>query len=273
MDKVHSLYNGEIKIEFKENCHGYWLLGDKKIRLCGVTTYIGVKDKSAALIPWAVGETVNYIRDHLDDLQKDPNELLKLAKAEAERQKQEAADLGTQIHKWCEEYIRGNNPEMPEDDKVLTGVNSFLEWMSQNKAKFLETEKVVYSKKYGYVGTLDIVAEIDGKLYLIDIKTGNGLYSEVKMQTAAYLMAEIEETGREFAGRWALRISKETEDDYKAKMAKKGKEDYPEFKIFEALFLDEDETALEKDFMGFKACIDLYQWDKYAMKEMKQLKN
>ena len=114
--------------------------------------------------------------------------------------------------------------------------------------------------------------KIKGKKYLVDLKTGNGLYPEVKLQTAAYLMAEMEETYKPYSGRWALRIAKETEDEYNDKMIKKGKTNYPPYQIFEALFLDEDESALEKDFIGFKTAMNLHKWKAYATKDFNKLK-
>ncbi|HOH62093.1 MAG TPA: hypothetical protein PK698_06455 [Bacilli bacterium] len=259
------LYNGSVEISFTESNHSYWIKDNgKKRRLAGVTTFIGILDKPA-IVPWAVGLTVEYIRDHIADLQSmDANELLNRAKEEANNQRDIAGEIGKAIHAWVEAHIKGDEPEMPDDAKVLQGVVSFLDWTHDHKVEFLDSEKVVYSKFFDYVGTLDLIVKIDGKKYLADIKTGNALYPEVRLQTSAYLKAYEEESGEKLDGRIAIRISKETEEEYKARMEKKGKTDYPEYKIFEAVMLDEDENLLEQDFSGFINCLDLYRWKSKA---------
>jgi hypothetical protein len=271
--KEVKLYSGLTTILFDDTNgrHAYYRLEEdgKKTRLCGVTTFLNIIDKPA-LIPWAVKTTVEYIRKNLDQLQNDPSELLKSAREEANRQRDLAAEIGSAIHDWIEKHIKGENPEMPDDDKVLTGVNAFLEWVEQNNVEFLEAEKIIYSMKYGYTGKLDITAKINGKLYLLDIKTGNNIYAETKMQTAAYLLAEMEETGKDYAGRVILRISKETEDDHKERT--KDKDKIQPYKIFEAIFLDEEESDLMKDFDGFIACMSLYRWKQNAEKVLNNLR-
>ena len=42
------------------------------------------------------------------------------------------------------------------------------------------------SEKLGYAGTLDRVITIDGKTYLVDIKTSNSIYPSYWLQLAAY---------------------------------------------------------------------------------------
>ena len=279
---IHKLYNGEVIIHFNDNDHSYRLETDeltkagtpKLKRLKGVTSILGIIDKSTPLLYWQANIITSYIRENLDDLQKSANEILALAKEEANRQRDEAADIGSQIHSWIEQYVKGEAPAMPEDNNVLLGVTNFLEWVEKNNVKFLWSERIVYSKKYGYVGIADFAAEINGKEYLGDIKTGNAIYDTALPQTAAYLMATNEETKNNFSERLILKISKETQDEYIARMEKKGKTDYPKYKIFEAIFPDKnDETALEKDFNGFIYAMRLGQWQKDANKRLNNLKS
>ena len=42
----------------------------------------------------------------------------------------------------------------------------------------------------GYAGTFDLLAEIDGEVWLLDWKTGKGVYEEVGLQLAALHYAE-----------------------------------------------------------------------------------
>jgi hypothetical protein len=291
MKKEIKLYNGEVTVIFNDSNHSYWTESEelkkdgkpKLKRLCGVTTYCGIVDKSQALIPWAVNTTVDYIRDRIELLKEARGyEILEMARGEADRQKDLAAEIGKAIHKWVEDHINGKEPEMPEDSRVLEGVNNFLEWKEKNKVKFLWTEKIVYYKdeddeEIEYVGTADIGIEIDGKKYLLDIKTGNDIYPEVKMQTAAYLKAEMKESGTEYAGRYALRITKETKEEYTYRMEQKVARykrpfKYADYKLFEAIFLDDDPEELVRDFNGFLATIKLKKWKDKAFKNLISLK-
>lgn len=268
------LYNGEETIIYNDETHSYWRLDKenptkkgepRKVRLPGVTTILGVLNKPA-LLNWAVGVTVEYLRQHLDKIEEDPNLLLQEAKEESERIKQEAADIGSEIHEWIEQHIQGLSPEIPADENVKRGVISFLDWESQNKVKYLETEKVVYSRQYGYVGRLDILAEVNGGIYLVDIKTGNAIWPEHALQTAAYLKADMEERGTKYDGRIILRISKETEEEYVERMKEKkyfqeNPDKYP-YKVFEAVYLDKDGSKVHWDFAIFKSLIKIYNWQK-----------
>ena len=52
-------------------------------------------------------------------------------------------------------------------------------------------------KKHGYAGTLDIIGTVNGKgVWIIDVKTGKGIYPEAWLQLSAY-KAALEEEGQE----------------------------------------------------------------------------
>ena len=109
------------------------------------------------------------------------------------QEKEAAADAGTAIHDWIEKKIKGEDQEIPEDEKVKNGVLAFLQWTNENKIKWLENEKIVYSKKHDFIGKLDAIAKINGRKFLIDYKSSKGLYPEFYLQTAAYQLAYEEE--------------------------------------------------------------------------------
>lgn len=265
---ITHLYDGKVEVKFFPESHIYYINGKRNT---GVTTYIGIKDKSRALTIWAT----ELMRDHLLEAKVITPELIYEACVLHEVRKKEAADLGTKIHDWIEQHIKHQidpkknaAPDMPEDNAVLIGVTGFLQWEEVHAPKYKSSERIVYSKKHGYSGTLDIEATIKGKLYLLDIKSSNGLYNTVNMQTAAYVKADEEESGKEYYGRWAIRITKETEEEYLARMQKKQKNDIQKGKApreiepyvaFEAKLLD---TDIDDDFKAFLACKTLYEWDK-----------
>lgn len=206
MLKTYELYDKKIVIRFDDGRHIFY--GPKGEYLTSVTGITGVVDKSGALTGWAV----NLTRDYL---------LIKISKGkiteadilEASKQhrifKKKAANIGTQIHQWCSDWILGKKPEMPKDEKVVNGIIAFLKFQKEQKVKWLESEKVVYSKKYSYAGFLDAVGKIGKDLVLIDFKSSNGIYDEMRFQVAGYQIAYEEETKTKFDKRIIIRFGKE----------------------------------------------------------------
>lgn len=265
-----TLYCGEVQGKFFPDSHIYTIDGKRPPSVTGI---IGIMDKSRALVPWALEEATKSLLPRLGKKLTEA-ELVKAVFSSQEK-KDKAADIGTAIHEWCENYIlsemgRGDVPEMPKDKAVQIGAEAFMAWHDEHKVKFLSSERVVYSRKHNYIGTLDIEAKVDGKLCLIDLKSSNGLYNSVRMQTAAYVKADEEESGKSYDGRWAIRLAKETEEEYLERMEVKnqikqflGKKPsvVKPYQVFEAKFLDEEIGDLERDFQAFLACQKLTKWN------------
>lgn len=288
-----SLYKGKVQVKFygptedKPNRHMYYAdTGGGFKRKGGCTTFIGIKDKSIPLGKWYQQITVDFLLNAIKAGKKIDHDLVIEAAVQNDILKRQAADIGNLIHAWCEEYINfkigvGKRPDMPQDPKVLSGAMAFLDWEKEEDMQFKTSEKVVYSKKHDYIGTLDIEAMSKRKRYLIDIKSSNGLYNSVRLQTAAYVKADEEESGNKYAGRWALRLSKHTEEEFNEIEARKKEikdfiakhqgwkiKEYPpkQFQVFEAKYLDADESLsklsnMDRDFKQFLGCMSLYRWD------------
>lgn len=283
----HVLYDGKVKIKFYEESHQYWVSvkGSPYKRRPGATTIIGIKDKSMALTKWQQQITADFLFKMLDAKEKITKEAIVEAVIQNEVQSQAAADIGKEAHAWCEAFIRHHlkqkgfeqMPEMPKTKEATMAANAFLDWWDAHKVKPRATEEVLYSIKHDFMGTMDLDADVDGFRSLVDLKTSNGLYNGVRLQTRAYQLAKEEEEGKPiYKRRWALRISKYTEEEYlvrenekialKRKIAKirgwKDKE-YPikPYQAFEAKLLDEEDDAMEVDKQGFLDALGLYRWD------------
>lgn len=196
--------NKEFK--FDKSKHLYELDGK---RMTGCTTILGVLAKPA-LIPWAAKMVVEHIQKNAKkeflpvpegEQEQDYNyivseQLLSEAKVAHAKRKTTAGDYGTKTHEIISEIIADviENSE----GRILSGKNpnksvqNFLDWAIENKVKFLETEKIIYSEKWFVAGTVDFVAEIDGQVWIGDFKTtGSGIYPEHFFQCAGYhLMLE-----------------------------------------------------------------------------------
>lgn len=283
----HVLYDGKVKIKFYEESHQYWVSvkGSQFKRKPGATTVIGIKDKSKALSIWQQQITAEFLFKMLDAKEKITKEAIVEAVIQNEIQSQAAADIGKEAHAWCEAFIRfhlkqkgfEHLPEMPKTKEATMAVTAFLEWWDSHKVKPRSTEEVLYSMKYDFMGTMDLDADVDGFRSLVDLKTSNGLYNGVRLQTRAYQLAKEEEAGKPiYKRRWALRISKYTEEEYYAREEEKkllkqqiakirgwAAKDYPikPYQAFEAKLLDEDDDAMEVDKKGFLDALGLYRWD------------
>lgn len=257
------LYGGSVTIKFfPDPDHLYFANGEE---VHGVTSMVGMKDKSKALVSWAL----EIYRDKL--LEKFPNltvkDIEKLMNAHKDEQK-ESQSTGTDAHYWCENYIKAQIGlpgykvlPLPEDLTVRRCVMGFLEWVSEHDVKFLSSERMVYSKKHKYIGTLDIEAMVDGKHCIIDLKTSNNIYNTVRLQLAAYLKADEEERGIKYDGRWVIRMAKESEEEYYARMKKKKRWGYPSYKSVEAIYLENGISSIDNDFNVFLSCKALKEWD------------
>ena len=92
-------------------------------------------------------------------------------------------------------------------------IKNFIDWANKSKVKFLETEKNIYSEKLFIGGIVDMICEIDGQIWLGDVKTsGSGIYSEHFFQCAGYhLMLEAMELYPNITGYLILNLKESGE--------------------------------------------------------------
>ncbi len=130
------------------------------------------------------------------------------------------ARIGTLAHEMIQEYLGG--PEWDrsaftreEIDAAENAVLSFHEWERQtgHKMETVAIEMPVVSEKYRYGGTVDWLGYIDGKLWLMDIKTSKGLFPEHEYQVSAYDRA-VFELGYEVAGVRLLRVGRSEDEGF-----------------------------------------------------------
>ena len=220
--QVKILYNNEIEITFYPDSHRYKLKGEKSY-LTSVTSITGIIDKSRVLIDWALRLTKSHLSKFLEESRSNQfttEELLPIIDEAINQhniKRDEAADTGSQVHdialKIGEALKNKENIEtLPEDlsEEVKNGVHAFIDWILEHKVKFIECERLVYSKEHKFVGITDAVIEVDGKRYLIDYKTSKGIYNEMKYQVAAYTIAYQEETGINLDGQMLIHFNKDT---------------------------------------------------------------
>lgn len=197
-----------------------YTLDDKPLH--GVTSILRVIAKPA-LIQWSADEVVRYIESHWSDVDAEGKgfreylePMLKEARVAHRKKKEDAGEKGHDVHSKVEELVKKAIAEYEGYfyDWMLTPsygdqVNRFIKWAYENKVKFLESEKRIYSEESWYAGTLDLILVIDGKKYIADVKTSSAIYPEFYLQMAAYQGA-LEEMNEhtDIAGAMVINLSK-----------------------------------------------------------------
>jgi hypothetical protein len=109
---------------------------------------------------------------------------------------QKAAWEGTQVHDAAEKLMLGQEINwLKEDGTVLYSLDvwrlilKFADFWNKVKPELIATEYHLFSDEYEYAGTTDIICKIDGKLWLLDIKTSNSVHTSHSLQLAAYAKA------------------------------------------------------------------------------------
>jgi hypothetical protein len=101
-----------------------------------------------------------------------------------------AADLGTQVHAMAEALGRGELVPLEETLRPYLAAyrRDFLDLFAP---RFLAVEAMVCSERYEYGGTADAFVEIAGEIWLLDYKTGSGVYPDAALQLAGLARAQF----------------------------------------------------------------------------------
>jgi hypothetical protein len=167
-----------------------------------------------------------------------------------------AADEGTQVHDAVEKYLLGEKITLIDDRGysqysmfVWQMILKFHEFWSTYKPTLVESEAHLFSDKHIFAGTCDLVVEIEGVKWLLDIKTSNSLHTSHDLQLSAYAQAwnELYEEKIERVGIIWLKSSKHKADKKGEKMQGKGWEIY------------EPTRSIEENFKLFGYIHELYK--------------
>ena len=163
--KCVSEYNPDI--ERNDGDERWYRIKDETKWLPSVTTMIGsVMNKGIGFEKW-LGDSPSY------DL--------------ACEKRDKAAQIGTMVHEMCEKLLNGESIEFTPDEKpaFLKRFMSFEEWYNITKPEIITTEIKLVHKDVNYSGTPDIVCLVDGKIHMVDIKTG-AAYNTHELQLTCY---------------------------------------------------------------------------------------
>ena len=95
--------------------------------------------------------------------------------AEHDRVRNAAADHGIAVHSSIASYVT-NKSNVAHNDPVII---AFSEWQETAQFEPIASERLVFSHEHGYAGTADLIGTLNGRLALLDIKTGRGVYPDI----------------------------------------------------------------------------------------------
>ncbi len=188
---------------------------------------------------WIDGEFVPGVTSILD--QSGPVEFglrnfwMQNTPEDAKTKSNNALLFGSLIHSQIEQLLYGEEIDMNnfvykdgthcyETRKAQKHLMSFHNWFHEFNPVInsIKPEQVVGSKKYKYAGTLDLICEKDGELWLIDFKTSAGIYTNYERQVAAYKTAYEEMYGVVVAHTAILRTGTTHKAGYEFKEVSRG---------------------------------------------------
>ena len=205
-------------LTFNPKSHRYTLDGQP---IPSVTTILGRLNKPA-LIQWAANCAVDRIKaeavtPYNDQMVRVVSDgVLEAARTAHATIRDAAGDVGTYVHAYAraalsDDLIAGVKPIDPAADRCCDGLENFF---ADHEFETLGVERKIVSQQYHYAGTCDFYGHIDGKLSVLDFKTGGErIYDEAWLQTSAYELALCEELGldADSVWRWVVHINKKTE--------------------------------------------------------------
>ena len=213
MWKKHTLKNNII-LSYNEDKHIYYV-NDQKVE--SVTGICGRGLPKPNLVNWLVATPLNEVKRLINE-KLDNNEpldraglerIFKTAKEKTNKIKEDAGLVGTVVHGLIEDFLKGKDIPKQSDPAVVNCWNLFLDWWNKQEYEVVELEKKIYSKKYNYAGTLDLVVkDKKGNLVLMDIKTSNFISFDYFLQLNAYKFAYEEETGSKVSKSFIVKLSK-----------------------------------------------------------------
>lgn len=156
-----------------------------------VTTIIREGFPSPALITWAARETAGYAVDCWEQLsQLSTSARLRELEGAAWKRRDAAALRGTEIHELGVDLAAGLPVVVPDEHRQA--VEAYARWLDRWHVVPTITERPVVNPEHGWAGTIDLrallLAEQD---WLLDLKTGKGVYESHALQLAAYAHAQL----------------------------------------------------------------------------------
>ncbi len=200
-----------MNIKTKAHTQYYLNTGDA---IPGVTTILNTILAKPALIHWAWkcgmdGQDYRKVRDN-------------------------AGDVGTITHLLIMAHLTNKELDLSEYSQQDIGIaqncmTSFHEWEKSHKLEPIIVEAPLSSDIYGYGGTPDCLARVNGELELLDFKTGKAIWNEFFYQLAAYRQLLIEQGYNNLNRARILRFGKSNDEGFEDRLITKFENEFDLF--------------------------------------------
>lgn len=169
-----------------------WMISQMLDRACGRI----LKDEAGKEVGWEPGQTDVLVA--MLERERKPRERVveknrirearKWLREATTEERDRAAQKGTDIHRAAEHNV------LPEDvpEEIRAKLRQYYSWLEDSGATILLKERQVFNLTLGYAGSFDLICRFpNGQVWIVDLKTGKGTYSDHVLQQVAYLMAEF----------------------------------------------------------------------------------
>lgn len=179
-----------MSLTFSPKNHQYRM--DKK-PVKGVTTLLGKGLPKEGLMYWSAKTVAEYVADDpagveaLRGLGRGP--MVNALKGIPWQKRDDAAVRGTDVHAIAEQIVHGTEVDVPEH--LLAHVNGYAEFLDAFRVVPVLTERSVGNRAHWYAGRFDLIADMGGTRWLLDVKTSKSVYGSIALQCAAYANAEF----------------------------------------------------------------------------------
>ena len=192
----------------KGNRRYYVVTGDAQvegIQLPNVSTIVNNIGGGGGLAIWAERLVISWLQARLMDELSQPGadalacvqDALDKVQGLTDRERDNAAERGTEIHSCIERLLTGNT-QQPVPIKYYQAVANMEAWFATTglDPRLGESEKMVYNGHDKYAGTIDYRGvDEQGRVWVVDFKSGNHVYDKTALQLAAYAVADSYMTG------------------------------------------------------------------------------
>lgn len=148
---------------------------------------------------WSITQVINKALDNLPSIfarlasgaAADPGQVA-LIRTELRRGATEERDRSAQLGIAVHDAAATGRSLTAVPPEVAPRLRQHLDWLKQSGAEVLAVEFQVWNLEVGYAGTADLLVRFpDGSIWVVDLKTGKGVYAEHSLQLIAYLMGEF----------------------------------------------------------------------------------
>jgi hypothetical protein len=192
LPKIETVYRGGSR---------YYIHPETGESVPGVTSILNMEPKPY-LTAWAAKMTAELAAEIIDVLPemvaRDRAGAIDFLKGASKRFTKEAADIGTAAHGIFERMALGETVG-DVGEQMTPFKDHFADFLATVKPVFHHVEATVWNSTYGYAGSFDAIASIDGKPVVLDFKTTrSGVHDSTAWQIAAYRRGEVllEDSGR-----------------------------------------------------------------------------